>query len=98
MLFFFFKTFQDRVSLCYSPGFPGTHSVDQAGLELRYPALCFPSAELKACATTFCLPCYFLRQGLTMYVVLAGLACTATSVLCLKAGVGACVLILEVGR
>jgi hypothetical protein len=26
--------FQDRVSLC-SPGCPGTHSVDQAGLELR---------------------------------------------------------------
>jgi hypothetical protein len=26
--------FQDRVSLC-SPGGPGTHSVEQAGLELR---------------------------------------------------------------
>jgi hypothetical protein len=26
--------FQDRVSLC-SPGCPGTHSVDQDGLELR---------------------------------------------------------------
>jgi hypothetical protein len=26
--------FQDRVSLC-SPGCPGTHSVPQAGLELR---------------------------------------------------------------
>jgi hypothetical protein len=26
--------FRDRVSL-YSPGCPGTHSVDQAGLELR---------------------------------------------------------------
>ena len=25
--------FSDRVSLC-SPGFPGTHSVDQVGLEL----------------------------------------------------------------
>jgi hypothetical protein len=32
--FFFFLVFQDRVSLC-SPGCPGTHSVDQAGLELR---------------------------------------------------------------
>jgi hypothetical protein len=29
--------FRDRVSL-YSPGCPGTHSVDQAGLELRNPA------------------------------------------------------------
>ena len=27
-------SFPDRVSLC-SPGCPGTHSVDQAGLELR---------------------------------------------------------------
>jgi hypothetical protein len=27
--------FQDRVSL-YSPGCPGTHSVDQAGLKLRH--------------------------------------------------------------
>jgi hypothetical protein len=32
--FFFFS--RDRVSLC-SPGCPGTHSVDQAGLELRNP-------------------------------------------------------------
>jgi hypothetical protein len=32
--FFFF--FLDRVSLC-SPGCPGTHSVDQARLELRNP-------------------------------------------------------------
>jgi hypothetical protein len=28
--------FRDRVSL-YSPGCPGTHSVDQAGLKLRNP-------------------------------------------------------------
>jgi hypothetical protein len=33
-LFFFFVFFQDRISL-YSPGCPGTHFVDQAGLELR---------------------------------------------------------------
>jgi hypothetical protein len=32
--FFSFLVFQDRVSLC-SPGCPGTHFVDQAGLELR---------------------------------------------------------------
>jgi hypothetical protein len=31
-----FVCFRDRVSLC-SPGCPGTHSVDQAGLELRNP-------------------------------------------------------------
>ena len=39
-LFFVFWVFcfvfQDRVSLC-SPGCPGTHFVDQAGLELRNP-------------------------------------------------------------
>jgi hypothetical protein len=35
-LFFVFLFFQDRVSLC-SSGCPGTHSVDQAGLELRNP-------------------------------------------------------------
>ena len=33
---FLFLVFQDRVSLC-SPGCPGTHFVEQAGLELRNP-------------------------------------------------------------
>jgi hypothetical protein len=33
---------------CCSPGCPGTHSVDQAGLELkRFSCLCFPSAGSK---------------------------------------------------
>jgi hypothetical protein len=40
------------VSLC-SPGCPGTHSVDQAGLELRNaPASASRVLELKVCATT----------------------------------------------
>jgi hypothetical protein len=44
--------FQDRISLC-SPGCPGTHSVDQAGLELRNPpASASRVLGLKACATT----------------------------------------------
>jgi hypothetical protein len=46
--------FQDRVSL-YSPGCPGAHFVDQAGLELRnLPASASASQVLglKACATT----------------------------------------------
>jgi hypothetical protein len=44
--------FQDMVSL-YSPGCPGTHSVDQADLELRnLPASASQVLGLKACATT----------------------------------------------
>ena len=44
--------FFDRVSLC-SSGCPGTHSVDQAGLELRNsPASASRVLGLKACATT----------------------------------------------
>jgi hypothetical protein len=47
-----FLVFQDRVSLC-SPGCPGTHSVDQGGLELRNPpASASRVLGLKACATT----------------------------------------------
>jgi hypothetical protein len=43
--------FWDRVSLC-SPGCPGTHFVDQAGLELRnLPASASRVLGLKACAT-----------------------------------------------
>jgi hypothetical protein len=44
--------FRDSVSL-YSPGCPGTHFVDQAGLELRNPpASASRVPGLKACATT----------------------------------------------
>jgi hypothetical protein len=44
--------FWDSVSL-YNPGCPGTHSVDQAGLELRNPpASASQVLGLKACATT----------------------------------------------
>jgi hypothetical protein len=50
LLFFFFFFLRDRVSLC-SPGCPGTHSVDQAGLELRNPpASASQVLGLKACA------------------------------------------------
>jgi hypothetical protein len=46
---FFVFVFRDRVSLC-SPGCPGTHSVDQAGLELRNPpASASQVLGLKAC-------------------------------------------------
>jgi hypothetical protein len=50
--------FVDRVSLC-SPGCPGTHSVDQAGLRLRNSPASASQVlglnqvlGLKACATT----------------------------------------------
>jgi hypothetical protein len=50
--YFYFLVFQDRVSLC-SPGCPGTHFVDQAGLELRnLPASASQVLGLQACATT----------------------------------------------
>jgi len=54
VFFFFclFVFFRDRVSL-YSPGCPGAHFVDQAGLELRNPpASASRVLGLKAWATT----------------------------------------------
>jgi hypothetical protein len=52
LFFSFLLVFQDRVSLC-SPGCPGTHFVDQAGLELRNPpASASQVLGLKACTTT----------------------------------------------
>jgi hypothetical protein len=51
-IFFFFFFSRDRVSL-YILGCPGTHSVDQAGLELRNPPASASQVQgLKACATT----------------------------------------------
>jgi hypothetical protein len=56
-----FLFFQDRVSLC-SPGCPGTHSVDQAGLELRnLPASASQVLGLKACAITPSLETLFFK-------------------------------------
>jgi hypothetical protein len=48
--FFFF--FRDRVSLC-SPGCPGTHSVDQAGLELRNPPVSASQVLFFVCLFVF---------------------------------------------
>ena len=51
-LFVCFCFFRDRVSLC-SPGCPGTHFVEQAGLELRNPpASASRVLGLKVCTTT----------------------------------------------
>jgi hypothetical protein len=50
--------FLDRVSL-YSPGLPGTHFVDQAGLELRNPpASASQVLGLKVCAITTWPDCF----------------------------------------
>jgi hypothetical protein len=50
--FCLFVFFRDRVSPC-SPGCPGTHFVDQAGLTLRnLPASASQVLGLKACTTT----------------------------------------------
>jgi hypothetical protein len=55
----FLFCFQDKVSLC-SPGCPGTHTVDQAGLELRNPpASASQVLGLKACAITAKQLCSF---------------------------------------
>jgi len=52
LVFFLGGGVRDRVSL-YSPGCPGTHFVDQAGLEFRnLPASASQVLGLKACATT----------------------------------------------
>jgi hypothetical protein len=51
--------FRDRVSLC-SPGCPGTHSVDQAVLELRdWPTSASQVLGLKVCAPTTWLIFFF---------------------------------------
>jgi hypothetical protein len=50
-LFCFGLVFRDMVSLC-SPGCPGTHFVDQAGLQLRNPpASASQVLRLKVCTT-----------------------------------------------
>jgi hypothetical protein len=58
---FCFFVFRARVSL-YSPGCPGIHFVDQAGLELRNPpASASQVLGLKAGATMAgCFVCFFI--------------------------------------
>jgi hypothetical protein len=57
----------DRVSLC-SPGCPGTHFVDQAGLELRNPpASASQVLGLKACTTTPGLVVTFFKDLFVLY-------------------------------
>jgi hypothetical protein len=59
--------FQDRVSL-YSPGCPRTHSLDQAGLELRNPpASASQVLGLKACATIVQLYIFLIPFKIYIY-------------------------------
>jgi hypothetical protein len=54
--------FRDRVSL-YSPGCPGTHFVDQAGLELKnLPASASRVLGLKVCSTTPGQQCSYIHK------------------------------------
>jgi hypothetical protein len=67
-MYFFFFFFRDRISL-YSSGCPGTHFVDQTGLELRNPpASASQVLGLKVCATT---PgsMYFLKLILFYFIL-----------------------------
>jgi hypothetical protein len=60
--------FQDKVSLC-SPGYPGTHSVDQIGLEFRnLPASASQVLGLTACTTTARLKAYILEIKNYFYI------------------------------
>jgi hypothetical protein len=59
LFIYLFLVFRDKVSL-HSSGCPGTHSVDQAGLELRNPpASASQVLGLKACATTARMHTFF---------------------------------------
>jgi hypothetical protein len=70
LFLFLFLFFRNRVSL-YSPGCPGTHYVDEAGLELRNsPASASRVLGLKACATT---PGFMATLIKTKHLIGAGL-------------------------
>jgi hypothetical protein len=79
LFFFFFFGFRDRASLC-SPGCPGRHFVDPAGLELRNPpASASRVLGLKACATTpgtfyFLTPAHTVQQSVESCSIDSGFA------------------------
>jgi hypothetical protein len=65
--FFLFVFSRQGVALC-SPGCPGTHFVDQAGLELRnLPVSASQVLGLKTCATTTQLTSYIFFLELIFY-------------------------------
>jgi hypothetical protein len=75
IIYLFILVFQDRVSLCI-PGCPGTHFVDQAGLELTNPpASASRVLGLKACATTAQLHFIFIMSYWFSFFQLSTLGC-----------------------
>jgi hypothetical protein len=72
-IYFYFLVFRDRVSLC-GPGCPGTHCVDQAGLELRNPPASASSAGIKGVHHQAPLIYTFkrgLRRGSSIYMTIS---------------------------
>ena len=62
---YIYLVFRDRVSLS-SPGCPGTHSVDQAGLKLRnLPTSASQLLGLKVCTTTAWLLSFYCDKSMT---------------------------------
>ena len=84
--------FRDRVSL-YSRGCPGTHSVDQAGLELRNPpASAFQVLGLKAYTTTAWLNIHlYLFIFVCMYVYMYVYVCVRECTVCMHTCTCTCV-------
>jgi hypothetical protein len=69
LVFVVVVVFRDRVSL-YSPDYPGTHSVDQAGLELRnLPASASQVLGLQASTTTPGFQSVLERGWVSRYVL-----------------------------
>jgi hypothetical protein len=75
---FVFVVFRDRVSL-YSPGCPGTHFVDQAGLELRNPPVSASQVlGSKACATTAWRIFFFISKKDAFFFYLCVCLCACS--------------------
>ena len=85
---YFFLVFLDRLSL-YSPGCPGTHFVDQAGLELRnLPASSSRVLGLKVYTTTPSEP--FLIEPYILYFSILRLCLIKTIIMRVNTGQRLC--------
>ena len=59
--------FRDRISLC-SPGCPGTHSLDQVGLELRNPPASASQSTIIKGVHHSCLPLMLIINSIVDFV------------------------------